>query len=85
MLKKELEIHESLFNNIINGNKTQTIRLGEVKMTNKFRFISSYTKRTVDVNLIDTKTQKYNTSMNLTQYYEFITEKDTVTIINFTI
>jgi len=82
-MKDELEIHESLFNNILNGIKTQTIRLGNIKMTNKFKFISSCSKKEINVTLISLYLTKYNIDMNLSKYYPNISTSDYVTVINF--
>jgi len=83
MIKKELQIHESLFDDIISGKKTRTIRLGDIKVEKNFKFISTCTKKIANVKLISTNITKYKPEMNLKCYYNDITEDSTVTIIDF--
>jgi hypothetical protein len=80
---EEFEIHEILFNSIVNGTMTQTIRLGKLKVAKKFKFISSYTKRIQYVELVSAHIEFYNKTMNLEKYYDFINTDNNVTIINF--
>ena len=82
-METELDIHEILFNDVVNGKKTKTTRLGKLKISSPFHFRSSYTNRKVQVNLVKTTIQKYNIDMEMDVDYDFINDSTTVTIIEF--